>query len=579
MMKSKTFYKKYENILLTSLAVVIFAVFIYTKYDLIYELNDDTVIRNLLSGTYTGIPTAMNNQMMFALSAVISGLYKIIPAIQWFDIFLIICQYSCVWIVLKRMMEYCKITSEKIILVIVYLAFLFTFFLNHFVLLTYTVTSGILAVTAIFLFITEKNNENLLIKSIPSIVCAVLAFCIRSELLLMLFPFICVAGVYRWSREEKIFTTDNLKKYLGVFGVLIVLIAVVFITDTMAYSSEEWKDFRSFFDARTTVYDYTDIPLYKDNEEFYVKEDITYEQFLLLRSYNFGIDEEIDSKVMNLIADYAEKTGVDLKEKINIALGAYRIQITDKIGTSYHTLVLFGYIILLLSINRDNKFKIIITGIFIFFIRSIIWLYLWGQGRVISRITHPLYWGEFVLLLAIYFYEYKQHGNNEKIKNYIVLCCVMTICFIGFDKEIESFNRAYNREIEETQLHEYVQKYCLENNDNFYFASTYSIGVFPEKVFDGCSEPSNLEILGGWITKSPSHVEKMHLFGINSIDEALLEKDNVYIIQHNDYVSYDTEYPFQWLTSYYKGKGYNVEVIKTDVIVDNIEVYKVEKVN
>lgn len=579
-MNYNTFYKKYENIILSSLTIALFGLFITVKYDLIYELNDDTVIRNLLSGTYTGTPTAMNNQMMFALSLIISLFYRIIPSVQWFDIFLIVCQYVCIWIVLKRLMEYCEKTVGKIVLSAVYMMFLFTFLLNHFVLATYTVTSGMLAVTAIFLFVTEKNNEKLFRKSIVSIVFAVLAFCIRSEMLLMLLPFICVAGVYRWAREEKIFAKENFVKYLSIFGTLMVLIGAVMATDKAAYSSDDWKDFRSFFDARTTVYDYTGIPLYVENEDFYKKNDIDLEQFLLLRSYNFGLDGSIDLEMMDSIADYAKKTGVDLREKVNIALGAYRIQITDKVGTSYHTLALFGYIILLSCINRNNKFRIIIFTGLIFFVRSIIWLYIWGQGRVIDRITHPLYWAEFALVLAIASSEiYDSYGKNVDLRKFIVSLCIIIICSISINQETELFNQVYAREFKETLQHESVQKYCLENSTNFYFASTYSIGVLPEKVFDGCSEPLNMEMLGGWITKSPAHSKKMSIKGIDNIDKALLEKDNIYIIQHNDYISYDTEYPFQWLTGYYAGKGYDVEVIKTDTIIDNIEVYKVEKLN
>ena len=110
----------------------------------------------------------------------------------------------------------------------------------------------------------------------------------RSELCLMLIPFICLAGVYCWSTEKTVFTTDNLKKYFGIFGVLIGCIGVVLFTDKLAYSSEEWQNFRTLFDARTTVYDYTDIPLYHLNEDFYNEEDISkypHGDFEVLRVY------------------------------------------------------------------------------------------------------------------------------------------------------------------------------------------------------------------------------------------------------------------------------------------------------
>ena len=37
----------------------------------------------------------------------------------------------------------------------------------------------------------------------------------------MLLPLICVAGMYRWSLEQEIFTRDNAVKYLAVFGGLL----------------------------------------------------------------------------------------------------------------------------------------------------------------------------------------------------------------------------------------------------------------------------------------------------------------------------------------------------------------------
>ena len=578
-MNYNTFYKKYENIILSSLTIALFGLFITVKYDLIYELNDDTVIRNLLSGTYTGTPTAMNNQMMFALSLIISLFYRIIPSVQWFDIFLIVCQYVCIWIVLKRLMEYCEKTVGKIVLSAVYLMFLFTFLLNHFVLATYTVTSGMLAVTAIFLFVTEKNNEKLFRKSIVSIVFAVLAFCIRSEMLLMLLPFICVAGVYRWAREEKIFTKENFVKYLSIFGTLMVLIGAVMATDKAAYSSDEWKDFRSFFDARTTVYDYTGIPLYDENRDFYDSNNISKEQYLLLECYDYALDENINTEMMNTIADYAQQSGDGLGDKVYKAVIAYKNQILNGFGKQYHTIIVIGYIVLALALSRNNILRILLLAAAAFFTRSVVWLYLHGQGRTPERITHPLYWAEVALLVAVYIVERKNIKINCKKVNGAVLLMIAAVCAVFFTQEYSTLGNRYNELYEKAQKYEAVHSYCIENSDNFYFTPIFSMAIYPEMVFDGSQEPTNYDLLGGWLVKSPSHKEKMNNNGINTIDTDILDKENVYIVQHSGYVSFYTEYPFQWLTGYYAGKGYDVEVIKTDTIIDNIEVYKVEKLN
>ena len=575
-MKINTFYKKYENILLSASAIFLYISFIFLRYDPIYELNDDTMIRNLLSGDYTGTPTPMNNQMMYIFSAALSFLYKIIPSVQWFDLFLIACQCVCLWSVLYVLIGYCNKTLYKIAILISGCLFSVTFLLNHFVLITYTVTSGMLAVTSIFLFVTDKHRVS--VQSWIAIFFAVLSFCMRSELCLMLIPFICLAGVYCWSTEKTVFTTDNFKKYFGIFGVLLGCLGVVFFTDKLAYSSEEWQNFRTLFDARTTVYDYTDIPLYHLNEDFYNEEDISKQQYLLFRSYNYALDDDIDHEMMSTVADYAKRTGVDLREKVNIALGAYRIQVTDKIGSTYHTLTIVGYIMLLLCITRNNKFRIIISAGIVFFVRSIIWMYLWGQGRIEYRITHPLYWGEFLLLLAIYITENrKKTGNNVK-KNALIICITIILSVVFCVPEISAFNERYSDLLLKAEQNYAVHKYCNEKGSNFYMMPTYSAGVLPEKIFDDCETPLNLELLGGWYAKSPEYYEKLGNNSIEKVDDSILNGD-VYLIQQKDYVSYDTAIPFEWLTEYYKSKGYNVEVVKIDTIVDDIEVYKIEQLN
>ena len=578
-MKLNTFYKKYENLILSVSAILILAAVVVLRYDLIYELNDDTVIRNLLSGSYTGNPTAMNNQMMYAFSAVLSVFYKIIPSVQWFEVFFILCQYMCIWMILYRMLEYCNKTTGKIVTTVAYLTFVFTFLFNHIVLSTYTVTSGMLAVAAVFLFVTEKDNDKLYIKSLPSILLSVLAFCIRSELLIMLLPFVCMAGVYRWSKEKVIFSADNFKKYFGIFGTLIVLIAVVFVSDNVAYSSAEWQDFRSFFDARTTVYDYTYIPSYEDNTEFYNSHNISREQYLLLESYDYVLDESINSEMMNDIAEYAQAIGAGIGDKLYKGVMDYKNQIIGNIGTAYHTLALVGYIVVFMAVNRNNKIRVLLLAAMAFAGRSVIWVYLHGQGRTPDRITHPLYWCEFGLLVAVFIVENSGLEKANRIKNIIGLLLIASVCSLFFVPEYTRLNNRYNNLYEKAQTYETVHKYCLDNGDNFYFTPIFSMAVYPEMVFDGSEEPENFDIMGGWFVKSPSHREKMEKHGITAVDKALLDNDNVYIIQHRGYVSAYTEYPFQWLESYYSTKGYNVEVVKTDTIVDDIEVYKIELIN
>ena len=57
-------------------------------FDFYYDLNDDSAMKDILSGTYTGVPDGHNIQMLYPLGWGIAFLYRICPVIPWYGIFL-----------------------------------------------------------------------------------------------------------------------------------------------------------------------------------------------------------------------------------------------------------------------------------------------------------------------------------------------------------------------------------------------------------------------------------------------------------------------------------------------------------
>ena len=57
-------------------------------FDFYYDLNDDTVIKDILSGAYTGVPSGYSIQMLYPLSWLIASAYKVMPEMPWFGVFL-----------------------------------------------------------------------------------------------------------------------------------------------------------------------------------------------------------------------------------------------------------------------------------------------------------------------------------------------------------------------------------------------------------------------------------------------------------------------------------------------------------
>ena len=109
-----------------------------------------------------------------------------------------------------------------------------------------------------------------------------------------------------------------------------------------------------------------------------------------------------------------------------------------------------------------------------------------------------------------------------------------------------------------------------EHKGNFYLIDVYSSVAYSEKMFEGVDNSlDNYDIMGGWACKSPLQRKKLALFGIENMEQALREQENVCFVRKS---SED----MQWLFDYYEGHGTPVEAQKIAVIAEEFEIYSVE---
>ena len=147
----------------------------------------------------------------------------------------------------------------KIFVLLVLCLFQWSICLPHLINVQYTITCAMMSVTAIFLFVTTpetKDVRQFVIQNIPSMLLVIVAYQLRTEMLLLTLPFVALAGMFRWAEEDKIFTKENGIKYGTVVGIMLAGMLLSQGIDLVAYGSTEWQDFQNFFDERTTVYDF-----------------------------------------------------------------------------------------------------------------------------------------------------------------------------------------------------------------------------------------------------------------------------------------------------------------------------------
>lgn len=604
-MKERERWKRYENCMIALMTMLVNAVFLSVRYDFYYDLNDDVFMRDIMAGAYTGTPDGHNVQTLYILGAFISLFYKIYRAFPWYGVFLFLCQMGSLYLIGVRLLGFCGKVSAKAGCMAVFTLFLWGMVLPHMVILHYTFISAVLAASAIFLFITTPKgltSGQFIVRNIPSVLLAVLAYQLRTEMLLLLFPLIGLAGLFRWSDEDKFFQKENYMKY-GI-----VLFCVVFgmlgsrAIDFAAYGSEDWKEYLVFFDKRTEVYDYhLDVVTSGEHEEFLSSVGLNAAQQELLSNYNFGLDESIDARLMSRIADYAgedtDYAGVVFKQA-----RYYLYRTLHAEDAPYNVLVLFLYgcivftggCIALTEKERRGKWSFLWKILLLGACRTALWMFILIKGRYPERITHSLYFAEAVLLFGMLcmqlagwrqteksVHEKKRDssadgigGKGRKLPDAgkraagVIGVLLGLLCVYHLPQNIgRTAAEAEKREDSYVNCQE-IARYCKAHPDNFYFKDVYSTVGLTRKVFvDEDNSLANHDIMGGWLCKSPLYDEKLGKFGIGTMEEGLSDMDNVYFMTLK-------EDSTDWLAAYYAGKEIAVSIEQVDLIADTYAVYR-----
>ncbi len=569
------------------------AVFAGLRFDCYFDLNDDILMKNILSGVYTGTPDGHNIYMLWPLGALISLCYRIAGSLPWYGLFLTGCHYVCIFLILNRSLHFCQTNPGKVAVALTETVLLSALLLNHLVLVQYTVTSGILAGTAVFLLVTEQKTGKQMFWGRSAILLVILAFLIRSTMLLLVLPLICTAGIIRWGSEKVIFTKEHAIQYFSIFGVMILGLLVGQGSHLLAYSSEEWRTFEEFNDNRTEIYDFQGIPSYEGNEAFYESVGLTESEKLLLDNYNFGMDEEINEKVVGEVAAYAgeirsEEQSFDEKLKDKFFQYVYRFTRGHGVDGSdfpWNYAVIIGYLSVFVLSLAQRKWGVFWKLPLLLGVRTLLWLYLLMRGRSPERVTHSLYLVELCILGAMLLTEgsamtYIKEDKSAKRTGRQVLIGLCMCIFLWFglaisSEQITGIEKRSDERFWANNLYQelFAHLSAEESAENFYFIDVYSWASVSERVFEKKDNSlDNYDIMGGWICKSPLQRKKMENFGIDTMEQALRESDNVYFVK---LASID----MGWMKDYYAGHGTPVEPRLVETIADKFEIYAVEAVN
>ena len=236
-------------------------------------------------------------------------------------------------------------------------------------------------------------------------------------------------------------------------------------------------------------------------------------------------------------------------------------------------LLYFGTLgIYLINKDKEKRILAVLSVVLLFACRSSLWLFIIMRGRDPIRITHPLYLMEMAVLAGMILNRARESRSNTFIA--VIVITITTIMFVPNQLMVVKDEMA---ERDRMRAHyDALYQYFDDNPENFYFVDVYTSvsaldgteRTFSEKMFKNVDNRlANHDIMGGWASKSPLYYDKLEKNGFSSMQEALL-LDNVYVVAK---ASSDVD----WISEYYKDKGTEVTVEKTDQVTDAFNIYKV----
>lgn len=482
---------------------------VYLLTGIFFETNDDRIISEILSGSFTGQAESRVVYVNFLLSVVLKGLYQVSVEVPWYGLYLVLQHILCLTMVLYSVYELCD--SKKKLLVGSVLTL--SVFLSHIYLvgqIQYTSTAALLAMTGYVCLMFTRDHKKSLVRFA---VFEILAILLRQDAMLMIQPLglsVYLGMIVIASLPLK----DKVRKAAVIVGMLGGIWLIFFAGNWIGYYEKGWHEYDKFNDAGVMMYDYHGFAEYAEVQDIlkqYRVSENEYEAYAKYAVLEGNLTAECAEELADYVAFKQDVNRPDLKAVVMQLIHTALFQYTW--GMNVVTLYAWCVAVFVVILYKNIRLLVPILGLGCSHI--VIWGYLLYRGRTPLRITLPLFLCETMLLFSIVVLQCNGKQRN-RMKAWLLAGVCGIFCLLGmkafsvqvdFLKESNS-NQAYYIEGMET-LHRYCDerpsnKYLLEANTmNYYRGSALETEIYG---------PHNNVITGGWYSYSPPMRERIHCY-------------------------------------------------------------------
>ena len=530
----------------------------------VYGIIDDRSMMEIVSGQYLGMPDPHTIFMGYWYSLFLTGLYTVLPNVDWYAFCYIVMQVMCMILILFRLVRERGRKWEKVLCAVLALSSFAAFGVQATVQLSFTTTAAVLGVTVVFLYATAEKLEW---KDAAFLFFLLfLTSQVRFDIFCMTVPVCAVLWIFRVAvqgQRERI-------QFLMPAAALVVL-TLAMLGNLAGYGSAEWRAYKSYDNSRTAIYDFPDytFPEYEGAEELYSSVGIeTKSRARTLINYNYTADDQITPEFFRDYIEAYQKmypSEQTVVQRLVQSVKDYLKGVRDNRFYMQHLLGLAMYAGLVILALWKKEWGLLGKTLCTGGIQGIMWIYLLYKGRIPDRVIYSMNLMLLVTAFLLWREIFPRISLPGAARKAGVVACMFVLCYLA-GAQTAKF-RGKNQELSRwNQNIESVKEYCMEHPDNFYFNDVTSLAFTTYNVRLWRDQPyvMNYMSLGDWMSFSPIWKKKLEQEGIESVKEALYGRNNVYLI-----CSFDKG--LEYLISLYP----NVECTEVDDI-PGFKIYSLE---
>lgn len=502
-----------------------------------YNVNDDVELESILSGMYTGSPDGHAIYIQAILSWPLAWLYRLLPGWNWYGIFLCGIQWLALALVMDRAADCMKDPLNRLLAMGNILLIFFVVVWENYVSITFTTASGILLAAVLYWYIAGDDSLH------TQLVTALLVL-VGISLRIEFAPVILLTGAVCWL----------LKVYRSGFRKVWILPAALgagffcmVLCQSLAYGSEGWRNFLSFSDARSQVYDYTGVPSYEADREFYDQEGIPVQVFEALDIYDLTGRPEVTEELLLKVASHQQEQH-RTSFRANMA-AAFRDSLVSFFEDQYgrtlspvNILMCVVWIGLLASAVWKRRYSCLLAGDSVILAVAAMWFYLSWEGRLLYRVLFVMQLLMVAVGAGLWQLEGRNLIRNIRVRRYL-LSAALFLLLVPAVKTWPACRAHAMEAKEQNEDRNVLEAYFEEHPDQFYFLTTPLVAPISDEVTLRVNpHPANYAELGGWIVRSPLYEEKLAHYGITDIRQTLLEQKGCVVTSGRkmDYLFSDT---------------------------------------